>query len=163
MKSFLRPLQNKDGKMYIQAVVYIIILMMVFLLLLTFTLAVSVASSQQKSAEQILDQYIQLNSIMIYSEVKEHSDKTAEMLQSLYVEKLVEQQDLTLQDGIYCSLNEDGDPRYKVSNIELDFEVDYTAKAVLKYNLSVPMSFMGTVIWPDIPVSITSRFNPKFD
>lgn len=70
---------------------------------------------------------------------------------------------LTLQDGIYCALNEDGDPRYKVSNIELDFEVDYTAKAVLKYNLSVPMSFMGTVIWPDIPVSITSRFNPKFD
>jgi len=163
MKALTNALKCKKGEMYIQAVVYIIILMMVFLLLLTFTLAVSVVSSQVNSADQILDQYIQLNGILIYGEVKEHSDKTEAMLQDLYVDLLVQQQKLVKQNDAYHALNADGNPSYKISDITLGFEEDFSAKAVLSYKISVPMHFIGKEIWAEVPVKVISRFTPKFD
>lgn len=137
---------------------------MTWSVLLYFLMGVSVAQAQRKSAEQILDQYIQNNGIWIYNQVKENSETTDELLTEEYLKRLILQQGLELEaDGRYCAYAADRTPRYRVEGVELHYMEDKMPKIQLTYTLHVPMIILGEAYWVEIPAYAYSRFNPKFE
>ena len=71
--------QNKRGEMYIRACIYVMILCTVFILMFNYILTIIVAKEQRQSAEQILDQYTQLNSIEIHNSIKMQHAQTVKL------------------------------------------------------------------------------------
>lgn len=158
-----RLLLSRKGSTNIMTCFIVLAICMIWSVLMYFLMNVSVAQAQRKSAEQILDQYIQKNGIWIYDQVKEHSDKTDELLTEEYLNYLILQQGLQLEaDGIYCSYSEDHTPRYKVEDVELQYIEDNVAKIQLTYTLHIPVIILGNAYWVEIPAHAYSRFNPKF-
>ncbi len=67
-----------------------------------------------------------------------------------------------LSDGRYISYSTANNIRYAVSDISMSFYVESTTKIKVSYTLTVPLQFMGIVLWADIPVVISTSLNPKF-
>ena len=158
-----RLLQNKRGEMYIRACIYVMILCLVFVLMFNYILTIIVAKEQRQSAEQILDQYTQLNSIEIHNSIKMQHDKTESLDPDAYVAALCQFQNLTDNGSGYASENAEGGTRYIVSDVTLAFQIDLTTKIYASYTLSVPLNVFGTAVWIDIPVKIASGLDAKFD
>lgn len=156
-------LLSQDGSINVMTCFWVLAICMIWTVLLYFLMNVSVAQAQRKSAEQILDQYIQNNGIWIYNQVKAHSDKTDELLTEEYLNRLILQQGLELEaDGTYCSYAANRTPRYKVKDVELQYIEDNMAKIQLTYTLHIPVIILGNAYWVEIPAHAYSRFNPKF-
>lgn len=156
-------LSSQEGGTNVLTCFLVLAICMIWSVLMYFLMNVSVAQAQRKSAEQILDQYIQNNGIWIYDQVKEHSDKTDELLTEEYLSCLVLQQGLELESsGVYCSYSADRTPRYKVEGVELQYIEDGVAKIQLTYTLHIPIIILGNAYWVEIPAYAYSRFNPKF-
>lgn len=158
-----RNLKNKRGEMYIWACVVILILVIVFSVLLFSSLAVSQAQAQRKGALQALDEYTQNNAIQIYESIKMHTDDKQTLESDPYVSILSEAQNLEVEDYGLVSLSADGNCRYIVSDLEVSFTVEYTTQIHASYVLKIPVTLLGNEVWMDIPITISTRLNPKFD
>lgn len=160
----LQVLKSRKGESYILTCCILMALCAVMSVLMFYLMTVSLALSQRKSAEQILDQYVQNNGIWIYTEVKESSDTTVELKADQYISYLVLQQTLTTAgNGMYYSYGGDNTVRYKVSNISLWFIEEETAKLELRYTLHLPVTVLGKTTWVEVPATARSRFNMKFE
>lgn len=160
----LKALRSRKGESYILSCFILMALCAVMSVLMFFLLTASLAMSQRKSAEQILDQYVQNNGIWIHNEVKESDDKTVELQPDQYISYLVLQQSLTdAGGGVYYSYGADNNVRYMVSDISLRFIEEETAKIELTYSLHLPMTILGKTTWVEAPATARSRFNMKFD
>lgn len=158
-----KTLLSRDGGTNVMTCFIVLAICMIWSVLMYFLMNVSVAQAQRKSAEQILDQYIQNNGIWIYDQVKEHSSKTDELLTEEYLDCLILQQGLELEaDGTYCSYSADRTPRYKVEDVHLQYIEEGTAKIQLTYTLHIPVIILGNAYWVEVPAYAFSRFNPKF-
>lgn len=156
-------LLSRDGGINVMTCFIVLAICMIWSVLMYFLMGVSVAQAQRKSAEQILDQYIQNNGIWIYDQVKEHSETTDELLTEEYLNCLILQQGLELEaDGKYCAYSADRTPRYKVEGVELQYIEEKMAKIQLTYTLYIPVIILGDAYWVAIPAHAYSRFNPKF-
>ena len=45
----------------------------------------------------------------------------------------------------------------------MTFVTDYTSQIQVSYKLNIPFRFMGSTTWLEIPITIASRLDPKFD
>lgn len=149
--------------MYIWACVVILILVIVFSVILFSSLAVSQAQAQRKGALQALDEYTQNNAIQIYESIKMHTDDKQTLESDPYVSILSEAQNLEVEDYGLVSLSADGNCRYIVSDLEVSFTVEYTTQIHASYVLKIPVTLLGNEVWLDIPITISTRLNPKFD
>lgn len=164
MQSFLKKvLQDKRGELYIRACILIIIILIIFILLFNYTMITVQARAQRKGAIQTLDQYTQLNAIEIFDSIKSENDTTEELDPDLFVTLLCSSQGLVETDGVYCAYSSDNECLYKVSDIRMSFLVDNTSKIKVSYTLTVPLSFAGNTMWIDVPVTISTSINPKFE
>lgn len=161
MKKLLQP---KKGYSHIMTCCFALAICMIWSLLLFYQAGVSVAQAQRKSAEQILDQYIQNNGIWIYAQIKNEGSTTETLLTEQYITYLTTQQGLTYAaDGKYYAYDADGEARYAVDNVQLHYMEDDLPKLQLTYTLHYPLRIFGSIHWVEIPAYAYSRFNPKFD
>lgn len=156
-------LKDKHGAMYIKACVLVIIITMVFSVAFYFTTTMVRAKAQRKDAIQTLDQYTQLNAIDIYNSIKNHNDKTDTLDSDVFVASLCSSQGLQVSGDTWVAYTEDGGERYRISDIQMKYSVDNTTKITVSYTLTVPLNFLGNTVWIDIPVSINTSLNAKFD
>lgn len=157
-------LAGKQGFSHIQWTILIIILCIIMAFVLSYILSISTAAAQKGSAKHVLDQYIEQNAIDIYSQVKVNDDYTAGLLVSRYIDDLIQACGLEEVDGKLQLKAADGNVVYALTKPQMFFEEDYTPKVRVSYTMFVPLEFNGTkVVWVDIPISITSRFLPKFE
>lgn len=164
--SVKQAITDKSGFSKIQWCILLVVLALIMAFILSYVVAVNIAQSQQNIATQALDAFIEDNAIRIYSEVKQNSDYTEELLEDEYLKKLIETNGLVAQGtDKYACLSADGrNTKYVITKPEMDFEEDYSAKVILTYTISVPLEFNGRpAIWVDIPITITSRFMPKYE
>lgn len=158
-----KTLLSQEGNINIMTCFLVLGICMIWSVLMYFLMNVSVAQAQRKSAEQILDQYVQNNGIWIYNQVKEHSDKTDELMTEEYLNSLVLQQGLEPDaNGVYCAYSADRMLRYKVGDVQLQYIEDGVPKIQLTYTLHIPVIILGNAYWVEIPAHAYSRFNPKF-
>lgn len=156
-------LKNKRGEAYIGACVIIIVFMMIFSSLFYYTMAVVQAKGQRKEAMQLLDAYTQENAQEIYNSIKLQNDGTADVYTDKYKQKLCDATGLTEEDGVLVSISQQGIYRYKISNIEMSFVVEESTQIRVDYVLTVPLIIVGKTQWVDIPITIYTSFNPKFE
>lgn len=156
-------LGNKKALSQVQWCVLVVVLCLIISFMLSFVLAINTISNQKQQAKHTLDQYVDINSIAIYNNVRDNHDTTDNLWTNEYIKALISNCSLTEEDGVYVAYGEEGTVQYKVSNITLDYETDFSSKLTLNYTLTTPIKFYGAiVVWADVPVTITSRFEPKF-
>ena len=132
--------------------------------MMTYLMVISTISYQEQQTKHTLDRYVDENAITIYQEVKEHSDKTEEILTDEFTAMLIEVCHLTrTEDGRLTALTSDGKTRYAIYDLHVAFEEDYTAKLVVTYKITAAVRFGGkATTWVEVPMKVISRFNPKF-
>lgn len=157
-------LNNKRGESYVGTCVCIFLLAMTFVIILNLTISAAIARGQRKGAIHALESYTQTNAIEIYNNIKQHSDEMDSLSPDVYLEKLSVAQSLTLADGVYLAPERvDGEYRYKVSGVRMGYRIENTTKIYVTYTLHVPLRFLERIVWIDIPVSISTGLDAKFD
>lgn len=160
MKQYLR---NKRGEMYLWACIIVIILSMILSVVLYYSLATTLAQAQRKGAIQALDEYTQHNAIDIFESIKQHNDKTDTLDSELYISTLCTAQSLEVDGDTLVAKSADGSRRYVVSDVTVSYTVENTTKIHVSYVLTLPLNLLGRAVWVDIPITISTRLNPKFD
>ena len=163
MQKMRNLLHNKRGELYIRACVVIIVILTIAVLLLNFVMVMAQAQGQRNGAIQSLDEYTQINAIAIYDSIKMENDKTESLDPDIFVAALCTSQGLQEESGTYVSYSASGAKQYAVSDVRMSYVVDKTTKIKVSYTLTVPLKYMGRTIWVDVPVNITTSFNPKFE
>ena len=164
--SVKKSITDKSGFSKIQWCILLVVLALIMAFILSYVVAVNIAQSQKKIATQALDAFVEDNAIRIYSEVKQNSDYTEELLEDEFLKKLVETNGLEAYgtDKYVCKSADGRNTQYVITKPEMDFEEDYSAKVIIEYIISVPLEFNGRpAIWVDIPITVTSRFMPKYE
>ena len=164
--SVKKSITDKSGFSKIQWCILLVVLALIMAFILSYVVAINIAQSQKKIATQALDAFIEDNAIRIYSEVKQNSDYTEELLEDEFLKKLVETNGLEVYgtDKYACKSADGRNTQYVITKPEMDFEEDYSAKVIIEYTISVPLEFNGRpAIWVDIPITVTSRFMPKYE
>lgn len=157
-------LSDKRGFTLPQWCCLIVALLLIICFVMTYLMAITTISYQEQQTKHTLDRYVDENSIRIYQEVKEHSDKTDEILTEEFTTMLMDICKLTYtEDGRLTALTKDGKTRYAIYDLRVAFEEDYTAKLVVTYKITTAVRFGGKAItWVEVPMTVISRFNPKF-
>ncbi len=162
--SVRKIISNKSGFSTIQWAIMIIVLVTVLVFTVYYAATVSNAAAQRQKAKTALDEYLQTNAIRIYSEVKQKDDYTEEEYVEEYIEFLARADNLTKESDRLVSYSESGATRYYMTIPQMTFLEDFTPKFIVEYTISLPVAFAGSnMIWVDIPMTIESRFIPKFD
>lgn len=154
---------DKHGEMYIRACVLVMIVSMVFSVLLFFLCAVAQVKAQRKSAYQTLDEYTQNNAITISGNIKMMNDQTDSLNPDAFIEQLCSVQNLDATEDGLAAVSASGYTRFIVSDVSLAFSVEETTNIYATYTLSIPMNFLGQLIWFDVPLTITTELRAKFD
>ena len=159
----LRLLKNKRGEMYIWACFFIVILCIVLSVVFFYSLAFTQAQAQRKGAIQALDKYTQENAIQIYRNIRNHNDTKDALDSEVYIAGLIQTQNLSRSGDSLVSHTSSGNTRYIVSDLQLSFVVKNTTFIYATYTLVVPMEFLGSTIWLEVPITISTQLNAKFD
>lgn len=160
-----RAITDKGGFSYIMWCILIVCLVIIMAFILSYVIAIGVTTSQKNVAEQVLDGYINQNSIRIHDNIKQGEDYTEAIMTEEYVEKLIRDTALTtISPGQYASVIDAQNYRYTISNLKIEFVKDKSANILLTYTLRVPLEFNGqNAIWVTIPMKITSQLDAHFD
>ena len=164
-------LKDKHGTAYIKTCVLLMIILMVFSVAFYFTLTVVQAKAQRKQTIQTLDMYTEQNAMSIYNSIKNQHDTSDFATLSgedaldpaPFVALLCSAQGLQTSDGVYVSYSKDGQVRYKVSQVKMNYMINRTTKIRVEYTLIMPLQFLGNTIMVDIPVVISTSLMAKFD
>lgn len=160
-----RILSDKSGSAYILWTVVIVVLCMIMSCVLSYVMAVTLIAEQKDVTKNILDKQLSTNSVEIYQRIKEQDDYTDKEFASAFLNDLITICDLeAINDTQYQSKTESGDTRYVLTTPTVSYEEDFSPKLVVQYTITVPIEFAGIqVVWVDVPVTVVSRFNPKYD
>ena len=158
------PIRNKRGEMYVRACVCVMLLSMTFVIVLSFAMTTALARGQRKGAMQALDNYTQKNAIQIFDNIKNHSDETNSLDPTAFMEALCIAQSLTPSGNVYQAPEKsNGDYQFIITNVQMSYVVENTTKIYVSYTLSVPFNLAGRTIWMDVPITISTKLDPKFE
>lgn len=156
-------LKDKRGAMYLEACIVVMLLCMIFSVVFYYTATVMQVKVQRKQAIQVLDAYTQLNAIDIYDSIKNQTDDTESLAPDRFIATLCETQSLSSANDQYIAYTPDGDQKYIVKDVSMSFVIDNTTKIKVDYTLSVPLYILGNTFWVDVPMTISTSLNAKFD
>lgn len=156
-------LLSKKGDSYILTCAILMLLCVIMSVLMNFLATTSMAQAQRKNTEQILDRYVQVNSIWIHDHIKNEKDITSSLETAQYITMLKGQQQLTEnQPNTYTAYAKPGVVKYYITDIEMHYIAGEIAHIRVTYNLHYPFVFLGHTFWITSPAEVQSRYNPKF-
>ena len=157
-------MKNNRGETYIMTCAFLIIFCMLLSVFIQFFSVVNVIRMTEKNARIVLDSFVMENSIEIYDSIKNGTNYLEVIDQDEYINKLCEYNCLDFQENMLYCKGEDGTENYKMTKPILQPTEENKLKISATYTITVPMYFCGErVTEVTVPITVTSKFNPKFN
>ena len=155
----LKLKDNSGNATFLWGVIFLFIMLAITAGIIFVMSRYAVISDLKKTAQSTLDSYVDRKSVAIYSSIKNSHDYTGSLESTEYQSDL--RDNLHLNNSLECY--ENGDLKYRISNIKLEFiESKEKLKVRVTFRLYMPFYFASTKTSEiDTDVHIESRFNFK--
>lgn len=156
-------MKNKRGDGYIGTCVMILILCMILSIFIEFVATVNVIRISERNARIVLDSFVMENSIEIYDSIKTGTDFTEVVDVEQYISKYSEYNSLDFNGNMLYCCGDDGEELYRQTIPTVQLIEENRLKIIAEYTITVPLYFAGQhVTEVTVPITVTSKFNPKF-
>ena len=156
-------MKNKRGDGYIGTCVMILILCMILSIFIEFVATVNVIRISERNARIVLDSFVMENSIEIYDSIKTGTDFTEVVDVEQYISKYSEYNSLDFNGNMLYCVGDDGEELYRQTIPTVRLIEENRLKIIAEYAITVPLYFAGQQVTEvTVPITVTSKFNPKF-
>ena len=156
-------MKNRRGDGYIGTCVMILILCMILSIFIEFVATVNVIRISERNARIVLDSFVMENSIEIYDSIKTGTDFTEVVDVEQYISKYSEYNSLDFNENMLYCCGDDGEELYWQTIPTVRLIEENRLKIIAEYTITVPLYFAGQQVTEvTVPITVTSKFNPKF-
>lgn len=156
-------MKNRRGDGYIGTCVMILILCMILSIFIEFVATVNVIRISERNARIVLDSFVMENSIEIYDSIKTGTDFTEVVDVEQYISKYSEYNSLDFNENMLYCCGDDGEELYRQTIPTVRLIEENRLKIIAEYTITVSLYFAGQQVTEvTVPITVTSKFNPKF-
>ena len=156
-------MKSKRGDGYIGTCVMILILCMILSIFIEFVATVNVIRISERNARIVLDSFVMENSIEIYDSIKTGTDFTEVVDVEQYISKYSTYNSMDIRGNMLYCCDDEGEELYWQTIPTVQLIEENRLKIIAEYTITVPLYFAGhQVTEVTVPITVTSRFNPKF-
>ena len=132
-------------------------------LFVSFVTAVSIVRITKRNTYKVIDGYVTAKSIEEFNSVKVGTDHTEHLDNELFIDYFCEYNNLTKNGDALVAYTEDGEEKYRVTNLNISFIQDNTLKLKTEYVIEIPVSFGDfDIVKAEVPITIKSKYTDKF-
>ena len=154
---------NKKGEGYVSTCFMILIYCILIAVFVSFVTAVSIVRITKRNTYKIIDGYVTAKSIEEFNSIKVGTDHTEQLDNELFIDYFCEYNNLTKNGDALVAYTEDGEEKYRVTNLNISFIQDNTLKLKTEYVIEIPVSFGDfDIVIAEVPITIKSKYTDKF-
>ena len=156
-------MRNKRAEGYIRTCIMIFIFCIGIAVFMSYLTAVSMVKISKRNTYKIIDGYVTQCSIEAYNAIKVGTDYLETFDEEIFKEYFCQYNDLQKLGNTYIAKTEQGEEKYRVTNLHLSFIAENTLKMQVDYIITIPIFFGGfNVFNAEVPITIKSKLTDKF-
>ena len=156
-------MRNKRAEGYLRSCIMIFIFCIGIAVFMSYITAVSMVKISKRNTYKIIDGYVTECSIEAYNSIKFGTDYLETFDEESFKEYFCQYNDLQQLGNTYIAKTEQGEEKYRVTDLNLSFIEDKTLKMQVDYIINIPISFGSFDVFnAEVPITVKTKLTDKF-